>query len=547
MGEPEDVLARMRTDWDRRAAEDARFYIASGAAGTDAEFRASGHREVEDVVLDGIRLSPSASALEIGCGIGRLLVPLAPRVSRAYGVDISPAMIEKSKGFIADAPNVTTWVTDGSLAPIPDASLDFVFSYIVFQHIPDRAPVRRYVEEAARVLKPGGLFRFQVDGRWRRDASRPATTYDGVKLSPADVHALLHGTGLEAVDEWGAETHYHWVTARRAGEASAGIFFRARTWDLQALEEAIVRCESRDAAGNTARRVVSGETSLRQALAGAEAGISLRSHGEFVRDGFGRVFGTDPEPRAFDALVRLLDGRVEFREDVVDILLGAAEARDLFRPRVVPWPRLASLGLPDGTEFHAAVTAAARLLASESAGAEVERAFRTILGARPDAEALARFGPAEFAGADGRLRLVRTLLAAPDPYPPVPPPAARIAEILARHGVAARGEPLSGESFAGESDVARRILAAQAGSTEDFLRAAYLGVLGREPDPRRRGLVPGPPRARGAQPAGTASRAALERRISPRLTVPRGSGPPDEPARRVAPLAAVLRASSSGA
>ena len=258
MGESEaDVLARMRTDWDRRAAEDARFYIASGAAGTDAEFRASGRRDVEDVVLDGIRLAPSAGALEIGCGIGRLLVPLAPRVTRAYGVDISPAMIEKSKSFIADTPNVTTWVTDGSLAPMPDASLDFVFSYIVFQHIPDRAPVRRYVEEAARVLKPGGLFRFQVDGRWRRDASCPATTYDGVKFSPADVGKLLAGTGLEAVDEWGAETHYHWVTARRTG-AAAGVSFDARAWDRQALEEAIARCGSRDAAGEVARRVVSG-------------------------------------------------------------------------------------------------------------------------------------------------------------------------------------------------------------------------------------------------------------------------------------------------
>jgi len=478
----DDVLALMRADWDRRAAEDARFYIASGSAGSDAEFRASGRRDIEDVVLDGIRLSPSAGALEIGCGVGRLLVPLAPRVARAYGVDISPAMIERSKEFTAGAPNVTTWVTEGLLAPVEDASLDFVFSYIVFQHIPDRAPVRRYAEEAARVLKPGGLFRFQVDGRWKRAAASAATTYDGVKFSSADVRALLAGTGLEAVDEWGEETHYHWVTARRAGEGLAGVSFRARAWDRVALKEAIARCGSRDAASD-ADRVASGAASLRQALAGADAGISLASHGDFVRGTFECIFGRGPDPVPFAALVRLLETKTEVREDLVDILLAAAEARDLFRPRPVPWPRLASLGLPDGADFAVAVAAAERLLAGEGAGTLVERAFHAILGDRPDDEARAYYGRSSEAGVGGRRRLARALLGARDSEPPAPPSSGRRVELFARHGVEAGGAPLAGESFAGESAVARRILVSSADASDDaFLRSAYLGILGREPD-----------------------------------------------------------------
>ena len=182
--------------------------------------------------------------------------------------------------------------------------------------------------------------------------------------------------------------------------------------------------------------------------------------------------------------MRLLDERIEFREDVVDILLAGIEARDLFRPRSVPvpWPRLAALGLRDDEDVSAAVAAAERLAGEGPAERVVERAFRGVLGHAPDAEARAYYVRVVESGPRGRRRLVRMLLAAPDPYPSVPPPAARVADLLARHGVAARGEPLSGESFAGESDVSRRILAAQAGSTEDFIRAAYLGVLGREPD-----------------------------------------------------------------
>src|SRR5512141_108024 len=161
-----DALPRMRSDWDQRATEDHKLHIATGHAGNEETFRASGEQDLEGIVLDGVMLEPSAEVLEIGCGVGRLLVPLAGRVKVAHGVDISPVMIEKSKTYAAGSPNVRTELTDGAFAFLPDACLDFVFSFIVFQHIPDRAPIRRYVEEAARVLKPGGVFRFQVDGRW---------------------------------------------------------------------------------------------------------------------------------------------------------------------------------------------------------------------------------------------------------------------------------------------------------------------------------------------------------------------------------------------
>lgn len=98
MSEPHgDVLSRMRSDWDQRAAEDHKLHIATGHAGSEEAFRASGEQDLEGIVLDGVVLEPSAEVLEIGCGVGRLLVPLAKRVSVAHGADISPVMIEKSR------------------------------------------------------------------------------------------------------------------------------------------------------------------------------------------------------------------------------------------------------------------------------------------------------------------------------------------------------------------------------------------------------------------------------------------------------------------
>ena len=41
---------------------------------------------------------------------------------------------------------------------------DFAFSVIVFQHIPSRAIIENYVREVHRLLRPGALFKFQVQG-----------------------------------------------------------------------------------------------------------------------------------------------------------------------------------------------------------------------------------------------------------------------------------------------------------------------------------------------------------------------------------------------
>ena len=317
------ILEQMRGEWDRRAGEDARFFIASGSAATDEEFRASGEREMADVVLDGVILDPSAEALEIGCGIGRLLVPLARRVAVAHGVDISPVMIGKSGAFCRDAPNVRTAVTDGTL-DVPDGSLDFVFSFIVFQHIPDRGPIRRYVGEAARVLRPGGLFRFQVDGRWRGRAEREATTYDGVKFSPAEVRELLAGTPLKVADEWGAETHYHWVTARKSGSPEARVRFEPRGWDRAAVE-AMLRRGGAFWPSREASRVVSGAKSLRRALDGAPRGLDGLSDAEYVAALHRRVLGGEASDAFVEKQAALLASRVEFRADLLDILILSAD------------------------------------------------------------------------------------------------------------------------------------------------------------------------------------------------------------------------------
>lgn len=121
-------------------------------------------------LLKGIPIQPDWVCLEIGCGIGRLLKPIANRCGQAIGVDLSEKMVSWSKEYLADVINARVMLNDGrSLSGIQDASVDFVYSHLAFQHITLFEVVDAYLAEIARVLKPGGYCRIQ---NWR-DAPKP--------------------------------------------------------------------------------------------------------------------------------------------------------------------------------------------------------------------------------------------------------------------------------------------------------------------------------------------------------------------------------------
>ena len=102
--------------------------------------------------------------LEIGCGVGRLLIPLYDRgAEHCVGVDASRAMIAAGQEFIGNR-NIQMLHCDGTGAI--GLSLvnyfDWAFSIITFQHIPDTETVKRFLSEAHRLLAPGGQLSFQV-------------------------------------------------------------------------------------------------------------------------------------------------------------------------------------------------------------------------------------------------------------------------------------------------------------------------------------------------------------------------------------------------
>src|SRR6185369_10437416 len=132
--------------------------------------------------------------------------------------------------------------------------------------------------------------------------SRPdwtADTYDGVKLAPEEVRSIVVGAGLEIVDEWGLETHYHWVTARKPGE-DAAVRLSTRVLDVEALADVFRRAGTSDPEGDAAR-VARGEATLRGVLAGLETRLAGLADEALVVEAYRVLLGTEPDPsgRAF--------------------------------------------------------------------------------------------------------------------------------------------------------------------------------------------------------------------------------------------------------
>jgi len=210
------LLEQMQRDWDARAKENARFYVdTKKREWTDAEFFKSGEETaVQEILTDITNICHGKNpkrmrVLEIGCGAGRVTRPLARIFGEVYAVDISREMVRQARAALADLQNVHIFQNNGKdLEVLGDQRFDFVFSSIVFQHIPSREVIESYVRAVRRRLRRGCLFKFQVQGEPHDSA---ADTWVGVALSLRDVREMAIRCDFEMRYSYGEGTQYFWL------------------------------------------------------------------------------------------------------------------------------------------------------------------------------------------------------------------------------------------------------------------------------------------------------------------------------------------------
>jgi SAM-dependent methyltransferase len=165
-----------KRDWDELAELDARWAIVTDPKKRarkwgEQEFFENGRTDVEKafkrIGQSGAKLGKD-KALDFGCGIGRLSLPLSSHFKEVYGVDVSRQMISEAEQLHRGNEKLRFVHNDkDNLMGFDSDTFDLVYSELTLQHIPDTDVIEGFVQEFVRILKPGGVLYFQLPSRPR--------------------------------------------------------------------------------------------------------------------------------------------------------------------------------------------------------------------------------------------------------------------------------------------------------------------------------------------------------------------------------------------
>ncbi len=199
----DDLLAECCRFWDAHARRDPLWAVLSDVGKEDRKwdverFFETGFNEIAllfyQLDFNGIHVN-RGSALDFGCGLGRLSQALAPHFNRVVGVDVSSKMVETAATFNR-FPEKVSYVSNPAahLHCFPEKSFDFIYSNLVLQHIlPDQALA--YVRELLRILAPAGVLVFQLPSH-RRGPDEPVPQFHPRAMPDDAYRAELFVSGI---------------------------------------------------------------------------------------------------------------------------------------------------------------------------------------------------------------------------------------------------------------------------------------------------------------------------------------------------------------
>ncbi len=198
-----EAIEGLRDNWERLGEADPLWAVLTepgkqGGRWSTSEFLETGRQEVDELLASLAAADISVelgSALDFGCGAGRLSQGLARHFQNVLGIDIAESMVATARRLNESGDQCQFQVNvSPTLDGIADEAFDLIYTSRVLQHI-HPALVKGYLAEFARALRFGGVAVVQMP-------SRPANT--------------LMGRGMRLLPESAARV------ARRAFQRSSG-------------------------------------------------------------------------------------------------------------------------------------------------------------------------------------------------------------------------------------------------------------------------------------------------------------------------------------
>jgi len=168
-------------------------------------------------------LNKGEKILDLGCGNGRLLDFLKDKNIIYTGVDNSEKLIEIAK---IKNPQANFLAADSLNLPFQDNYFDKIFSIAVLHHIPSVYFRKCFMEEAKRVLRPGGILIIIVWNLWRKQDSQK-------KIIKFAILKILRKTRLDFKDifvPWQnkIDRYIHCFTKRELNKLAKEVGFKMK-------------------------------------------------------------------------------------------------------------------------------------------------------------------------------------------------------------------------------------------------------------------------------------------------------------------------------
>jgi ubiquinone/menaquinone biosynthesis C-methylase UbiE len=205
--------------WEALAKLNPNYYVFSEVdSQNEGKYRQSGKRDFERYISSDeglssfLKNSRGKTCFEFGCGNGRMTEFLAHVFNLVWVIDISSEMIKLAKKRLSRFKNVK-YLKDGEeRINLEDNSIDFIFSYAVLQHLPNKRMVENVLKEFYRIIKKGGLIKIQVRGKESHGGIfRFLKWYYGVSFSGREIRNILDKIGFKIISIKGEGTKLLWL------------------------------------------------------------------------------------------------------------------------------------------------------------------------------------------------------------------------------------------------------------------------------------------------------------------------------------------------